>query len=124
MSDSEKSQEVPKDGNSSHRENSSSSGSEKSKRKSEVANVLQHGRQVKRRRVSSQSRSPGPSRHGRHDKYRRKAERDYKLDKIFNWVRDSQFEKERRYSSRYSSRSSLSHRGYRSRSSSRDRYVS
>lgn len=124
MSSKEKSEEVqsreevspsPKDG-------ASSSDSAKRKRRSEVANVIQHGRRDKRRKMASRSRSPSPRRAGRHVRSRRKdkEKRDYKLDEIFNWVRQSQIDR-RHYSrspSRYSSFSSVSRKRDRSRSRS------
>lgn len=128
MSGTEKSEEVrdSKEKTLSPKE-SSSSGSAKRKRRAEVASVIQHGRS-KRRRRDSRSRSHSQERGIKRHKSKRKEERDYKLDEIFNWVRNSQVRRrDSRSSSRYSGRSTSSRRRIRSRSRSSDRqrsYVS
>lgn len=121
MSGTGKSEEVSKE-DTSPRARSSSSGSAKRKRKSEIATVTHQDRHMKRRKMSSRSRSPRPGGSSRHDRSKKK-ERDYKLDEIFHWVRQSQIQGDRRSRerSRYSSRSSRSGRSYRSRSTSYDR---
>lgn len=130
MSDREKSQEAEGSGNYA----GGRSGSRTSrKRKHEQLKVDQHSKRRRSRSSSSGSyrhRYYKHSRKGRKShKSRYKDDRDYKINEIFNWMRDSRHSRHRsrdRSYSRYSSRSSGSSRNRRksiseTRTQSRDR---